>query len=96
MKALYYRTALDENNFKKCRSILKEALGKINDKSSYPQILSITNKSIPDKVQIAEGFKTNSLISSHNVPMSSKCFSSYIRQPQTHSFFLGPVTPLEV
>ena len=33
---------------------------------------------------------------SHNVPKSSKCFSSYMQQPQTHSFFLGPVAPSEV
>jgi len=52
MKTLYYRNALDENknNSNKCRSILKEALEKINDKSSYPETFSINNKSIADKV----------------------------------------------
>ena len=67
--------------------MLKEGLGKINDKSSYPQIFLINNKSIADKVQIAEGF--NNLFSNvgiqtcHNLPKSSKCFFSYMPQPQT-------------
>ncbi len=39
MKMLYFRTVLEENktNSKKCWSILKQALGKMRDKSSYPQ-----------------------------------------------------------
>ena len=102
MKTLYYRTVLDENtnNSNECWSIFKEGLGTINDKSSYPQTFSINNKSITDKVQIAEGF--NNLFPnigiqrSHNVPTSSRCFSSYMPQLQTHSFFLGPLAPSEV
>lgn len=102
MKSLYYRTALEENknNSKKCWSILKQALGKLNDKSSYPQAFSINNTSIVDKVQIAEGFNNFfsniGLQTSHNVPTSNKCFSSFMPQPLAHSFFLGPVAPSEV
>jgi len=102
MKTLYYRTALEENknNSKKCWSILKQALVKINDKSSYPQTFSINNTSIADKAQIAEGFNhffsNIGIQTSHNVPKSSKCFSSFMPQPLAHSFFLGPVAPSEV
>jgi hypothetical protein len=102
MKTMFYRTALEENknNSKKCWSILKQAIGKMNDKSSYPQTFSINNTLIADKGQIAEGFNNFfsniGIQTSHNVPKSSKCFSSYMPQSVNHSFFLGPVAPSEV
>ena len=50
MKATYYKIKLDENrqNIKKTWSILKQALGKCNDKSNYPNILKINNDTVTD------------------------------------------------
>ena len=55
MKIIYYK---DENKFniKKTWSILKQAIGKLNDKSSYPNSFTINNLSISDKQEAAEGF----------------------------------------
>ncbi len=102
MKVLYFRTALEENkrNSKRTWSILKQAIGKINDKSSYPQTFNINNKPISDKSTVAEGF--NNFFSkigvqtSHNVPPANRSYSSYMPPSQTHSFFLGPVAPSDI
>ncbi len=58
MKMLYFRTVLEENktNSKKCWSILKQALGKMRDKSSYPQSFLLNNTLKSDKLEIAQGF----------------------------------------
>ncbi len=102
MKILYYRKTLEENknNSKKCWAILKQALGKMSDKSSYPQAFSINNTSISDRSQIAEGFNNFfsniGLHTSHNVPISNKCFTSYMPKPVASSFFLGPVVPSDI
>ena len=101
-KKSYFKTALEENkrNSKKCWSILKPAIGKINDKSSYPQTFMINNSKISDKGEISEGFNnffsSIGLQTSHNVPSSKKCFSSYMPKPSNRSFFLGPVAPSDV
>ena len=102
IKILYFRDALEENknNSKHCWKILKQAIGKINDKSSYPQTFSIHNSLISDKQQIADGF--NNFFSnigqqtSHNVPASNKNFSSYMPKPIINSMYFSPVTPYEV
>ena len=95
-KKSYFKTALEENkrNSKKCWSILKQAIGKINDKSSYPQTFMINNSKISDKGEISEGFNnffsSIGLQTSHNVPSSKKCFSSYMPKPSNRSFFSWP------
>ena len=96
MKTLYFKTALEENkrDSKKCWSILKYAIGKINDKSSYPQNFYINNSKISDKVkyQMASiSFSQNiGMQTSHNVPSSNKSFSSYMPKPLDRSFFSRP------
>ena len=92
-KKSYFKTALEENkrNSKKCWSILQHAIGKINDISSYPQTFMMNNSKISDKGEITEGFKnlfsSIRLQTSHNVPSSKKCFSSYMPKPSDRSFF---------
>ncbi len=77
-----------------------KVIGKMNDKSSYPQTFYINNTPLTDKVQIAEGFNNYfsniGLLTSRNVPISNKCFTSFMPQPLEHSIFLGPVAPIEV
>ena len=55
---IYYKNTLVQNKFniKKSWSILKQAIGKLNDKSSYPNSFTINNLSITDKQEAAEGF----------------------------------------
>ena len=102
MKSLYYRRTLEENkrNSKKTWSILKQALGKLNDKSTYPQTFSINNTPISDKVEIAEGFNNFfsniGIQTSHNVPASNKSFSSFMPKSLENSIFLSAVAPSEV
>ncbi len=102
MKILYFRTLLEENktNSKKCWSILKQAIGKMNDKSSYPQSFLINNSMKSDKIEIAEGFNkffaNIGTQTSHNVPPSNTSFSSFMPNALAHSFFLGPVAPSDV
>ena len=68
MKISYFKTACEENKHK-CWSILRHTIGKMNDKTSYPQTFTINNISITDKMQIAEGF--NNLFS--KIGLQSKC-----------------------
>ena len=58
MKIFYYKSTLEEfkNDTKKCWTVLKQAIGKINDKSGYPLIFNINNTKISDQNKIAEGF----------------------------------------
>ena len=94
MKAMYYKHILDDNkhDIKKCWSILKQAIGKLNDKSSYPNSFIINNVSITDIQEAAEGFNDFfskiGVMTSHNVPNSNKTFSSYMSNPVVDSVFL--------
>jgi hypothetical protein len=102
MKILYYKKILEENknNSKKCWSVLHQALGKLNSKSSFPKTFLINNSQISDTREIAEGF--NNFFSnigfqtSHNVPQTNKHFSSYMPNKQLHSMFLEQVEPSDV
>jgi len=47
---------LNKNNMKKTWSVLKLALGKQNDKSSFPHTFKVDNKNIADVTAIANGF----------------------------------------
>jgi len=102
MKATFYKIKLDENrqNIKKTWSILKQALGKCNDKSNYPNIFKINNDTVTDRYKAAKGF--NDFFSnvghqtSHNVPKTDKSFSSFMPPPLPDSMFIEPVTPTEV
>ncbi len=85
---------------KKCWTILKQAIGKLNDKSSLPHTFHVNNIQVTDKREIAEGF--NNFFSSigshtsHNVPASKKCFTSYMPRPLNHSMFMPYITPEEI
>ena len=72
----------------------------MNDKSGYPLIFNINNTKISDQNKIAEGFNNFfsgiGLHTSHNVPHTNKCFSSYMPPSFHKTFFLGPVAPSDV
>ncbi len=102
MKILYFKTSFEENksNSKKCWAILKQAIGKMHDKSSYPQSFIVNNTLKRDKLEIAEGFNNFfaniGMQTSQNVPQSNTIFSSYMPNALSNSFFLGPVAPSDV
>ena len=102
MKISYFKQILDENKFniKNTWSILKQAIGKTNDKSGFPNSFNINNKLVTDKQHVAESFNNFfskiGLETSHNVPNSNKSFSSYMPKSLPHSIFIKPVSPPDV
>ena len=100
MKINYYHAIINENKFniKKTWSIVKGVIGKLNDKSGFPNEFIVNNNTISDKLESSEsfnkyfssiGFKT-----SQNVPVGNMKFTDYLPNPTRHSIFLEPVTPL--
>jgi len=76
-------------------------MGKLNNKTSFPQTFLINGTLITDKFQIAEGF--NKFISSkigsqtnQNVPQSNEHFTKYMPRCNMHIMFLDPVAPSDV
>ena len=103
MKASYYRQILEveehKHDSKKCWSILKQAIGKLSNKSSFPSEILINNIPVSDKKEIAESFNMFANIgtrTSHNVPPSNKCFSSFVTQPLCNSIFIQYVSPQDI
>ena len=72
MKAIYYKQILDDNkhDIKKCWSILKQAIGKMNNKSAFPNEFLINNSPVSDKREIAESF--NTFVCKHRCSHESK------------------------
>ena len=102
MKIKYFRNSLEENkhNIKKTWSILKQAIGKLNNKSSFPHTFLVNDIPITDKLQAAEGFNTYfSKIgeqTSESVRQSNKSFRDYMPRSVSNSMFIEPVLLSEV
>jgi len=102
MKIKYFRDSLEENknNIKKTWVILKQAIGKINNKSSLPLSFLINDIPVTDKLQAAEGFNSYfsqiGIQTSHSVPPSNKSFRDYMPRPVRNSMFIEPVLPSDV
>ena len=104
MKRNYNNNIINENkhDIKKTWTILRQAIGKLNDKSSFPSYFTINNNRISDKdnIHVAETFNNFfSQIGIHtgqNVPKSNKNFKSYLPDPISHSIFIEPVSPSDV
>ena len=94
MKILYYKQIIEENkhDIKKCWSILKQALGKMNNKTAFPNEFLINNVPVSDKNEIAESFNVFfaniGARTSQNVPTTNKCFTSFLPRSQTNSMFI--------
>ena len=78
-------TDLNINKYKNVNRILTKTIGKLNDKSTFPNSFLINNEQTSDKPKIAEGFnKYFSNIghkTSQNVPPSTHTFMLYILEP---------------
>jgi hypothetical protein len=99
MKVNYYNSIIPENKFnmKKTWKILKDAIGKHNNKSGFPQEFTINNAQVSDKLQIAESFnKYFSIIgleTSNNVQATNNNYTDYLPNPLPHSMFLELIEP---
>ena len=99
MKVNYYNLIIHENKFnvKNTWKILKDAIGKHNDKSGFPQEFTINNAQVSDKSQIAESFNKYfskiGLETSNNVPATNNNYTDYLPNPLPHSMFLEPIEP---
>ena len=60
MKTAYYHSLLEinKNNMEKICQILNEALGKLNDKSSFRKNFIVNNKNVDNKTEITNGFNS--------------------------------------
>ena len=102
MKIAYFNNKLVENkhNMKKTWETLKQALGKQNDKSSFPGTFLIDTEHVSDKSKIAESFNNYfsniGISTSQSVPKSNQTFSEYLKKPVANSIFIEPVESSEV
>ena len=75
-------------------------MGKLNNKTSFPQTFLINGTLITDKCQIAEGFNNQfskiGIQTNQNVPQSNKHFTEYMPIRNMRSMFLYPVAPSDV
>jgi len=102
IKTDYYKTLIESNkhDIKKTWKILKEVIGKHNNTSSLPQNFIVNNETVSDQNKIADSFNdffsSIGQITSQNVPLSTKHYSSYLDDPTIHSMFLSPVDSDEI
>jgi hypothetical protein len=101
-KITYFKTSIDVNkqNVKQLWKILKQAIGKVNNKANLPRSFLVDNKTVTDEDAIAKSF--NNFFSnigfniSHNVPVSRKSYNKYLPPHNAKSIFLDPVHPMDV
>ena len=100
MKIKYFSSSLEENKHNIQKTILRQAIGKLNNKSSFPLTLLINDIPITDKLQAAEGFSSYfskiGIHTSHNVPPSNKRFREYMPPPVRNSMFIEPMVASDV
>ena len=97
-----FRNSLLESQHNICKtwSILKETIGKHNNKTSFPQTFVINEIEVSDKNQIAEGFNNYfSKLASRQIVLCLNQidnFSKYMPRPSVRSMFLEPVMPSDI
>ncbi len=57
-KITYYKNTFEENkyNTKETWKVLKQAIGKVNNKTNFPQSFNLNNKVVTNKSEIAGAF----------------------------------------
>ncbi len=102
MKTNYYRNMIEMNkhDMKKTWQILKQALGKLQNKSTFPQEFKIIGQTVTNKEDIAQEFNsyfaTIGKITGQNVPQSIHHYSEYLVNPVPNSIFLEPINQQSV
>jgi hypothetical protein len=91
------RSFWNVSHYSQWKSILKQAIGKLSNKSSFPSEFLINNIPVSDKKELVESFNiffTNIFTRTrHNVPQSNKCFSLFMNLPLRNSSFIQYVAP---
>ncbi len=102
LKRNYYSNMLEinQNNMNKMCIVLKQAIGKRNDKSNLPKTFKIDNTNTSDETEIANGFNKHfSKIgesTAKNVPKTKTKFSDYLKTPLLNSIFLDTIEPEQI
>ena len=72
-------------------SIVKGAIGKLSDKSGFPNECIVNNNTISDKLEISESFNryfsSIGLKTSQNVLVTNMKFTDYLPNPTRHNMF---------
>ena len=80
--------------------VLKEAIGKQNDKTSIPLTFNIDNKLVSNKREIVNSFNNYfseiGLSTSENVPRSPNSISDFLKRPCPHSMYLEQIEPDQI
>ena len=101
-KIIYYKTKLEENkqNSKQLWTVLKQAIGKGNNKSNFPHSFNIENSTVSNKTEVADAFNkffvNIGLNLSLNVPTSNRLYDTYMPNHNVKSMFLTPVLALDI
>ena len=101
-KQNYYSEQLEiyRNDTRQTWKLLKEVIGKTNNKSKISEIFKIDNTTTTNRTKIADGFcKYFSEIgpkTASNIPTSNKAFHEFLNTPNAKSIFLSPTDPDEI
>ena len=96
-KSDYFTNKLElyQHDMKRMWTVLKEAIGKQNDKTSIPLTFNIDNKLVSNKREIVNSFNTYfskiRLSTSENVPRSPNNISAFFKWPCPHSMYLEQI-----
>lgn len=102
IKANYYHAIIEEHKFsiKQTWKILKDLIGRKNDKSNFPQEFLIKGESVTDKSTIAESFNDYfsriGLETGQNVPVTDAKYIDFLPDPFPRSIFIDPVAPSDI
>lgn len=102
IKRNYYSQLVEnqKNNIKQTWKTVNKILQKKNDKSSYPDTLTINNKECSDSTKIVNEFNkffsTIGKTVNSNVPHSTTDYHQYLGNKPNAAFFMIPNTPHEV
>ena len=97
IKVDYFKNQINANkhNMKNTWKILRAAINKQNDESSFPQTFLINDTEQTDHNKIATAFNNFytqiGKSTSENVPRVDKHFTSYLNHAQVNSIFIEPV-----
>ncbi len=101
-KAKYYieMIEINKNNIKNTWTIIKKAIGKVNNKTSVPKNCMVNNKLSSNSNEIADSFNTFfakiGKSTSENVPLTDQIYTNYLKNPSIGSIYVEPVTQLEI
>ena len=101
-KSDYFTNKLElyKHDMKRMWTVLKEAIGKQNDKTSIPLTFIIDNKLVSNKHEIVNSFNNYfskiGLSTSENVPRSQNRISDFLKRPCPHSMYLEQIEPDQI